>query len=199
MHDQRVGIDHVHGPPHLRQAVAEHQLRRADIGEDRHVRRRIAQLPVEPARGAALDGDALRADRKSDAESLGRLGEIAVDARRPFRPAGHRRDQQRRCEPAAEKLRRQVDLGQRDLRQRDMFEDDLRQAAVGPPRRQRGMQHDVEMIALARGDVAGGRCVSWDAHVTLCPIVADCETGRSPVVAFANDRVSISCNVTCSE
>ncbi len=79
MDDQRIRPDHLDRAPRLVRAPSGDELRRADIGEERHVRRAGAQGAVEPAGAAPLDRDALGANGEREAEMLGGLGEARVD------------------------------------------------------------------------------------------------------------------------
>ena len=89
MNDQRVGVDHLHRASRHRDAVPARELRRAEIGENRHRPGKVAQPPVEAGHAIALERDALRADREGDARPPRRLGNGPVDRLRPRRAAGH--------------------------------------------------------------------------------------------------------------
>ena len=151
MHHQGVGGDHVEHPPRRIDAEPLDQLRRADIGQDRRVRRLQPERHVQPRGPAALQRRALRADGQGDAQLLRRFGQPGVDRLRSRRSAGHGADQQRRLQPPPQKVRAEVDLAVIEVRQSLVHEPHGVEPAVTavPPA---AGQDDIQMLVLAAHD-----------------------------------------------
>ena len=80
MNDQGVRADHLDRAPRLIDAKATRQLRRADVGQDKGVRRPVAHGHVQTAGRRVLNSRALRADGQGDAQMLGCFGQARIDA-----------------------------------------------------------------------------------------------------------------------
>lgn len=154
MQNKRVGLQHVDGAARAVRAKARHQLHRADIRQQRYVRRTPPEVRRQPPAGAALQRDSLRADRQGDLQLLRRLGQPLIDEAGPLRTAGHGADEQGGCQAPPKEARGEIDRIHVDLRQGHMLEPDGRQAAGALRHRPRPRQDKVDMVVLAVTDVA---------------------------------------------
>jgi hypothetical protein len=112
--DERVRADHLDGLAAVLQIVTIVELHCAEIGKEQNSRGHVAHTKGVGQFGV-LDSGALAAEAHRDAVRLRGLRQTAIDFARPFRPARHRRDQQRRTKGLAEQGCCRVHGGQVNL------------------------------------------------------------------------------------
>ena len=130
-------------------------------------RRRLPHAVGRAGPGAHVHR-ALAAEAEAVAALLGDARELAVDAPRLVRPAGHRRDDERRPQLLAEERHREVYVRERHVGQRVVDEAHLLE--------QRRARAEADVVLGAEGEVVGlavadVRCRSWRATITRAQTV----------------------------
>ena len=149
MDDERIRADHVHRAAGMVAAIGGEELGGAEIGEQQHIRRSLAQFAAESTGRAGLHRDALRADAEGDAQRLRRLGKVRVDGLGARRPAGHGGDKERRLQPAAEQAGGEVHRIEAQLRERAVDEAPAVESRIHAGGHAIAGENDVDMVFLA--------------------------------------------------
>uniref|UniRef100_A0A0N4Z3U4 PE-PGRS family protein n=1 Tax=Parastrongyloides trichosuri TaxID=131310 RepID=A0A0N4Z3U4_PARTI len=202
VNDQGVRANHVQRPACLVPAESACQLGCADIGQDRRIRRLQPQREVQPARRAAFQRRALRADRQGDAQMLSRLGQAGVDRLGARRPSGSRRPDQ--CvhgpgpaAPHARNASRRTRPTGRDARRRPAPRPGagLSGPGSGPRRRRRQVRsglplRDQHIVAGRVGaEAAGAQHIGTVARSG--PVQTSMSVGQAIVVLFQLEVVAV--------
>jgi len=149
MHDQGIGVDHVHDTQGIVTPEATCELCGTDIGQYRRIGRAATQGTVKTGVTATLfQSRALGTDGQGNAKMLCRLGQPLVDGRSPCGPAGHRTDQKRGFKAPTQEIDAQINHPVIYIRQRLMNE-----APVVKPRTRRmaptTRKHNIQVLVLA--------------------------------------------------
>ena len=161
--DQGVGLDHLDRAPTLVYAVPVVQLHRAEVRQQRDVRRNSTDL-VGVGQPLVANGRPLRTNAHCQAKRFGSLGQRQVDAGNIVGSAGHRTDQQGGAHRLAKERCRRIDFGQIKLRQRFVRHAVGGKARVHPFRCDVLAQDDANVVAFAAGSqvVVGHRDRSFE-------------------------------------
>ena len=121
MEDQGIRLDKFYGSFRVINFHAMGELHRPQIGVKWDVRRNPADGLVEATGLSAAQGDALRSHAHGESQFLGCFCNCKIDAATFFRTSGHGGGKERQFQTFAEKLSREVDGVEVNIRQGTMF------------------------------------------------------------------------------